>query len=179
MSERASSDQAGQFVKLLAMHEHRLCAFVLALVPNWNDAEDIIQETKLRLWEQFETYDSTKDFGAWACAIARYQVLTQRTRRARSNIRFNQEVVDSLSEELAEMSKESDARLAFVEECLKKLTQWQRELLWRCCIAGYSSQLVASQVGRKAEAIRQALVRIRRTLYECIEDAQRREAEHI
>ena len=177
MFEDAIKDHGARFVQLLAAHEHRLGSFVLALVPNWTDAEDIIQQTKLRLWEQFETYDPQKDFGIWACVIARYEVLAFRTRSARSRVQFSQELIDRMSGELTATAAEADARLTFVEECLKKLTQWQRDLLWRCCVTGYSSQTVASQLGRKAEAIRQAVFRIRRKLYRCIEDAQKKEAE--
>lgn len=177
MSKDAIKDRCDIFVQLLAAHERRLGSFVLALVPNWSDAEDIIQETKLRLWEQFETYDSKKDFGTWACAIARYQVLTFRTRSARSRVLFSQELVDRLSQEFTQTDAEPDVRLVFLEECVKKLSQWQRNLLLRCCAADYSSQKVATQLGRKAEAIRQALLRIRRKLYRCIEEAQQKEAE--
>jgi RNA polymerase sigma-70 factor (ECF subfamily) len=172
----ASKNRITEFVRLLAAHEHRLGSFVLALVPNWNDAEDIIQQTKLRLWEQFETYDPDKDFGTWACVIARYEILAFRTRFARSRVQFSQELVDRMSGELVQTASESDTRLAFLEECLKKLTQWQQDLLRHYCIVGYSSQRVASELGRKAEAIRQALLRTRRKLYRCIEDAQQKEA---
>ena len=177
MSEDVLKNRCDMFVQLLAEHEHRLGSFVLALVPNWSDADDIIQETKLRLWEQFETYDPTKDFGTWACVIARYQVLAFRTRSARSRVLFSQDLVERMSQELTQTEAESDARSLFLEECVKKLTQWQQDLLWRCCVANYSSQKVASQLGRKAEAIRQALLRIRRKLYRCIEEVQREEAE--
>jgi RNA polymerase sigma-70 factor, ECF subfamily len=177
MSDNASEDRGAKFVQLLAAHEHRLSSYVLALVPSWNDAEEIIQQTKLRLWEQFGSYDATKDFGIWACVIARYEVLTFRTRSARSRVHFSQELVDRMSGELTETAAESDDRLTFVEGCLKKLTRWQRELLWRCCIAGDSTKQVAIQLGRKADATRQALLRIRRKLYRCIEDAQRKEAD--
>ena len=109
--------------------------------------------------------------------IARYQVLAFRTRSARSRVLFSQELVNRMSQELTQTDAESDARSIFLEECVKKLTQWQRNLLWRCCVANYSSQEVASQLGRKADAIRQALFRIRRKLYRCIEEAQQKEAE--
>jgi RNA polymerase sigma-70 factor, ECF subfamily len=177
MLDNATEDRGANFVRLLAAHEHRLGSYVLALVPNWNDSEEIIQQTKLRLWEQFGTYDPTKDFGVWACVIARYEVLTFRTRSARSHVHFSQALIDRMSGELTQTAAESDARLGFIEECLKKLTQWQRDLLWRCCVAGDSTRAVASDLGRKADATRQALLRIRRKLYHCIEDARQKEAE--
>jgi len=44
---------------LLAKNERRLSQYVLALVPNWADADDLIQQTKVRLWEQFGQYDKS------------------------------------------------------------------------------------------------------------------------
>ncbi len=132
MSDGKQDNRAIEFMRLLGAHERRLCGFVVAMVPNWNDAEDIIQQTKLRLWEQFETYDRQKDFGSWACVIARYQVLAFRTRSARSRIHFSQEFIDRVSATFAETAADSDARIPFLEDCFKKLTQWQRDLLWRC-----------------------------------------------
>lgn len=177
MSKDPIKDRCDMFVQLMAAHEHRLGCFVLALVPNWSDAEDIVQETKVRLWEQFDTYDIEKDFGTWACVIARYQVLAYRTRSSRSRILFSQEVVNRLSDELSHDDAEPDSRAAFLEQCVKKLTQWQRDLLMQSCAADYSSQKVAAQLGRKADAIRQSLLRIRRKLYRCVEYIQRREAD--
>ena len=177
MAGEIRKDRCDAFVQLLAAHEHRLGSFVLALVPNWSDAEDIIQETKLRLWEQFDTYDPTKDFGVWACVIARYQVLAHRTRSGRSRIQFSQGLVEQLSQELAQPDAESDQRTQFLEECVKKLAEWQRGLLLRCSAAQrYTAQEVAVQFGRTPDAIRQTLVRIRRKLYRCIEEAERKEA---
>ena len=55
-----------EFVRLLGAHEQGLSGYIISLVPNWADADEIAQETKLRLWEQFEQFDRTKDFGTWA-----------------------------------------------------------------------------------------------------------------
>lgn len=162
---------------LLAAHEHCLSSYVLAMVPNWSDAEEIIQQTKIRLWEQFATYDSSKDFGVWACVIAKYEVLTFRKRAARSPIHFSQQFVECVSEELSQTSAESDSRLGFLDQCLKKLTKWQQELLWRCCVDGDSTTAVAQQLGRKADAVRKALLRVRCKLFNCIETARRREVD--
>jgi len=170
-------DPAAEFVRLLAAQEQRLGSYVATLVPNWSDADDIVQQTKTRLWEQFGTYDRQKDFGTWACVIARYEVLAFRTRTARSRVHFSQEFVDRVSDDLTKVSPEPDSRLAFLEECLKKLSQWQRDLLWRCCVAGDSTRKVASELGRQVDSTRKAVLRIRRELFRCIEGARQKEAE--
>ena len=79
-NEKQTNEHVERFVQLLSKCERRLNDYVLSLVPNWADAEEVLQETKLRLWQQYHEYDPTKDFGAWACTIAYYQVLTMRKR---------------------------------------------------------------------------------------------------
>lgn len=176
LPDNSPTDRAAEFVRLLAAYERRLTGYVVALMPNWNDAEDIIQQTKLRLWEQFQTYDPSKDFGTWACVIARYEVQTFRKRAIRSRVHFSQEFIDRVSGQLTRSMEKADERISLLEQCLRKLSEWQRDLLWRCCVAGDSTIQVASQLGRKNEATRKALLRVRRKLYRCIEAAQRREA---
>ncbi len=174
-AETHAEDRAGRFVRLLAANEKRLGGFVLSLVPNWADAEDILQETKLRLWEQFDAYDAEKDFGAWACTIARYQVLTARTLAERSKLCFSPTFLDRVEDEAVRAAEDSEIRLRFLQQCIDKLTQWQRDLLRRCCLANDSIQKVSDELGRKVDSTRKALLRIRGKLFRCIEDAMQEE----
>jgi len=82
------------FVRLLKRYDRRLAAYVFSLVPDWNDAEDILQDTWVRLWEQFDEYRQGEDFGVWACTIARYLVMAYRKRMQRERLHFSPEVVD-------------------------------------------------------------------------------------
>ena len=64
MAKHQDPDQRGiEFIGLLAREERRLTAYVAALVPNWADVDDLLQATKLKLWEQFGDYDPRGDFG--------------------------------------------------------------------------------------------------------------------
>jgi len=83
-----------EFVRLLSLYEQELSGYIVSLVPNWADGDEIAQETKLRLWEQFERYDSAKDFGAWARTIAHFMVLAYRKRSKRTSARFSQQFID-------------------------------------------------------------------------------------
>jgi len=90
-----------EFVRLLKRHERRLNGYVLALVQNWNDADDILQAVAVRLWEQFDEYRPDGDFGAWACKIAYYEVLTYRKRKGRRALQttpaFDQAVLEDMA----------------------------------------------------------------------------------
>ncbi len=81
--------RTAEFVQLLKQHDRRVSAYVYSLVLDWNDAEDIVQETSVRLWEQFDEYRVDEDFGAWACTIARYMVMAYRKRVQRDRLHFS------------------------------------------------------------------------------------------
>ena len=65
-------DSDSEFLALLARHEQPLAACVHALVPNWQEAEEVLQETRVTLWRQFADFQPGSDFQAWARTIARY-----------------------------------------------------------------------------------------------------------
>jgi len=169
LTDYPADKQTREFVRLLATHERRLNYYVLALVPHWADAEDVIQQTKLRLWEQFPSYDPTKDFGAWACTIAHYEILSLRTRAGRARVEFSQQFIERVAEAIPRAIEERDGRLNKLRACLQKLTDWQRDLLQRCCVADDSVTQVARELNRKVDSTRKALLRIRHRLYRCME----------
>src|SRR4026209_69721 len=67
--ENASAAQR-QFLSLFLRSEREVFRYVAALVPNVADAEDIVQQTALALWEKFDAYDRSQPFTPWACRFA-------------------------------------------------------------------------------------------------------------
>jgi RNA polymerase sigma-70 factor (ECF subfamily) len=176
MAEYQDPDQRGiEFIGLLARQERRLTAYVATLVPNWADVDDILQATKLKLWEQFGQYDPTGDFGAWARKIAFYQVLTYRKKLGRDRSRFSPETLDLLAEELAAASEEADARRAALDGCLNKLTMVGRQLLWHFYGGEDTVKDMALKLGRSVRGTQRAVAKLRGDLQECIERAVCRE----
>lgn len=49
MTGAESDDRARTFVGLLAKHERSLREYVPSLIAHYNDAEDVLQSTKLKL----------------------------------------------------------------------------------------------------------------------------------
>ena len=52
-----SHEAVDAFVRLLGQNQRRLFLYIMSMVPNWNDAEEIIQETNLVLWREFARFD--------------------------------------------------------------------------------------------------------------------------
>src|ERR1041384_7353770 len=59
-----------RFLSLFLRSEREVFRYVAALVPNMADAEDIVQQTALALWEKFDAYDTNQPFTPWACRFA-------------------------------------------------------------------------------------------------------------
>src|SRR6266545_8263431 len=59
-----------QFLSLFLRSEREVFRYVAALVPNITDAEDIVQQTAIALWEKFDAYDPAQPFTPWACRFA-------------------------------------------------------------------------------------------------------------
>ncbi len=166
--EKRERDQ--RFLKLLAQHELRLASFVHALVPHWRDAEEILQETRVQLWEEFERFDEGSDFAAWACTLAKYQILTYRKRQSRQPA-FSEAMLDRLASKATHPPQpEDDRRLAALAQCVRKLGQSARTLLERCYVDGIKIKDVAEELGRSVPGTYSTLSRIRKSLLECVRD---------
>ncbi|MEK9783748.1 MAG: sigma-70 family RNA polymerase sigma factor, partial [Opitutales bacterium] len=87
------------FSQKLVRIQRALYSYILCLLPNRTDAEDVLQETNLVLCKKFPEYDETGNFQAWAFRIAKFQVMAHLTRHRRSKICFSNELVESLAEE--------------------------------------------------------------------------------
>jgi RNA polymerase sigma-70 factor, ECF subfamily len=164
------------FVQLLIEHERRLEGFVLAMVSNWAVAEDIVQETKLRLWQQFGQFNRNQDFGAWARTIAYYQVLSYRksSQRSREQL-FGEQFLESVAQEESHRQEEIALRQHFLAFCLEKLSEKSRELLKLVYSGKDTIRQVARKLGRSEAATYSAVQDARLRLHKCLDQELRRE----
>jgi RNA polymerase sigma-70 factor, ECF subfamily len=174
-SSENSDDRTHQYLRLLAQHERRLRGFILALVPNWADAEDIAQEVKVRLWEQFDRYDPAKDFGAWACTIAHYQVLTYRERQSRRRHLMSAKSLELVARDASAMSDRLEAGQRALADCFEKLPEPKRNLLMYYYSGKHTMREVAAKLGQTFDATRHAILRTRIALRDCVQIALHKE----
>jgi RNA polymerase sigma-70 factor (ECF subfamily) len=174
--ENSGTDVPGHdFMQLLLQSERPLRVYVLSLMPHWADAEDVLQETKLQLWDRFAEYDASGSFLAWARKIAFYLVLDHRKKVSRERVRFSQTALELVAESAAAFQQESDARHRALAECLAKLSLANRALLRQCYGAGRTIKQVAESLGRSIRATQQKVAKIRVILQDCVERTMRQE----
>jgi RNA polymerase sigma-70 factor (ECF subfamily) len=165
-----TGNKGKQFLRLFLQNKHRLYAYVLTLLPNRADAEDVFQEASLVLWDKFDEQHPPDDFVAWGCRIAYFKVLDFCKKSQRCRVCFSQTMLERVSETAIEQAGplQLDERRLALEGCLEKLGARDRELLSRRYAEGATTQTTADAVGRSVDAVYKALAKIRQALFECV-----------
>jgi RNA polymerase sigma-70 factor, ECF subfamily len=162
-------DSKREFVVLLTKHERMIYGYVLSLVPNLADADEIVQETCLRLWDEFDRYVPGSSFAAWSLTVAHYEVLTWRKRASRSKLVFDDALVELMGKEREVVERAAGPRQEALADCLQELTENNRRLIAECYGAGRKIKEVAAKLERTEASVYKALERIRSALHQCIE----------
>jgi RNA polymerase sigma-70 factor, ECF subfamily len=169
------TDPDAEFLTLLSRHESALAACVHALVPVWQDAEDVLQETRVTLWRKFREFQRGSDFPAWGRTVARYIARTHLRRNGSARRVLRDDVSERLFETMSRPLSEVDRRQRALADCTEKLNGTERDLLRRFYAEGTKIAQIAADVGRSLQGTYMALSRIRRALMECVEMRLRQE----
>ena len=106
-----------EFFRLYTGVQKQLYAYLLMLVHNHDDAEDLLQETAGILWEKFDEFIEGSSFAAWAMGIARNRALDLMKLRRRSRPYFEDSVYEKLYIQ-AELTSDDDQSAG---QCSEKL----------------------------------------------------------
>ena len=175
MSSEPKEDKNADFINLLVPNQRRIQAFILMLVPNVNDAEDILQETLTEMWNKFDTYKPGTDFPAWAMTIARYKVLSFRKRHYNSKLMFSDKIFDILDSAAQENNKSISNHIDTLKSCLTKLSEQESFLLKLRYEHELSFRKISSRVGKSSVAIHRSMKIIISKLSLCVRHSLRLE----
>lgn len=170
-SEGGGGNEA--FVRMFASAQREIYRYILVLIPHEADAMEVFQETCVVLWRKFQPMPSERDFIAWACRVAYYEVLKLRRQQGREQLKFNDLLLDQIAEERLELTDLLESRRLALAQCLEKLSQRDRELVDRRYHDQLTAKEVSERVGRPVNTVYKALERIRRQLFDCVSRALR------
>ena len=164
-----------RFLSLFLRSEREIFRYVAVLVSNVSDAEDIVQQTAVALWEKFDTYDPALAFTPWACRFAMNKAKQWVERRRRWQILLEGGLAEELAQRRDELRPEMEVRLRHLEGCLGKLPEDQRSLVESYYYQRTEIEALSKSSGRTVAATYKALQRIRQALQICVERAARPE----
>ncbi len=170
-----SSTAQQRFLSLFLRSEREIFRYVAALIPNVTDAEDIVQQTALALWQKFDAYDPAQPFTPWACRFALNKARQWIDRRQRWQALLDHGLAEELAQRRQELESEFELRLRHLETCLERLPSEQRALVEAYYFERTDVESLARRSGRTAAAVYKTLQRIRRSLQLCLESHARPE----
>jgi RNA polymerase sigma-70 factor (ECF subfamily) len=159
------------FINLLTSHYCKLHSYVLCMVPNKSDAEDVMQEATLQMWEKFDEFQPGTDFFAWAKAIARYKVLDLRKKHARLHCQLDPNVLELLQHERESYDDNLDRKLELLKNCIKKLSGDQKVLLQFKYSEKLPAKLIAGRIGIPLHTLYRQITNLHSVLLGCVKRA--------
>ena len=165
-----SKEKEADFAGLLRAHQVQVFSFIYSLVRNFDDADDLFQQTSLAMWNKYDQYDPSRSFAAWACGVARFEVANHVRARSRRRLYFSDDLSLLLIEAHESLERDrADDRREVLADCLKRLRGRDQQLV-EACYGEEESKVteVAREWGRSSQSIHNSLRRIRRSLFECV-----------
>ena len=164
-----------RFLSLFLHSEREIYRYVAALVPNVADAEDIVQQTALALWEKFDAYDPNQPFTPWACRFALNKARQWTERRQRWQILLAGGLAEELAQRRDALRPELELRLGHLEGCLGRLPEGHRSLVEGYYYRRDAIENLSKASSQSVAATYKTLQRVRQALQRCIEDAAKPE----
>ena len=157
-----------EFARLFSRNARRIYGFIMTLVFNHHDAEEVFQNTNVVLWNKFADFQPGSNFFAWASRIAYYEVLSLMKQQRRSRT-FSDEALELLASEAVALSDQSTERYEALEECLARLDPPDRQLLQERYYFQRAPKQIAASQSKSVHAIYRALSRIHNVLLNCVQ----------
>ncbi len=161
-------NQSEEFVRLMTDYQGRLYGFILSMVCDVNEANDLLQETNLVLWRQSDDFQMGSDFKAWSFRVAHFQVMAMRQRKIRDRLVFDGPLLESISSRARLNDDHYQRRQGRLDDCLKRLSSQHRDVVCRFYEQRESMATIAKALGRNPNAVGQMLFRIRKNLLACV-----------
>jgi RNA polymerase sigma-70 factor, ECF subfamily len=144
-------------------------AFVRTLMPDFQQAEEVLQRVAVMLVRKFSEYDPQRPFAAWAIGFAKNEVLYYRRQRAHDKHLFNDELVEKIAVTYEQLVEEVDPIHEALGQCVEELQGRSRRVIELRYSRGLNSGEIAGKMKLSSGAVRVLLHRVRGALRECIE----------
>ena len=149
-------------------NQKRIYAYILMLVPNVTDADDILQQVSSFMWERFDSFTPGTNFGAWAVKISRNVIFNHYKRKCRAKVIFSDNMLELFADKAAETVDHIDERMSLLHKCLNELQSTDRKLIKIRYEEGLKIKDIAEQIDRPVGGLYKAINRIHNSLLMCI-----------
>ncbi len=161
------SSERRDFLQLFMNSQKSIYSYILSMVHNKIDAEDLTQETALLMWDKYDEFEAGTSFVAWGIQIARYKVLSY-YRNKKDIKRFDDDLLDGISKSYQRKISEVKGRLEALDDCLEKLNSKDRELIRFHYEQGLKITQLKNVIGGSVHVLYRTMARIHALLHRCV-----------
>jgi RNA polymerase sigma-70 factor, ECF subfamily len=152
---------------LFLQYQPAVRGYILAMIPDFSAADDVMQETFLTVTRKAATFEIGTSFPAWVKTIARFKALEAiRSRRFES---LSEEVLQALGAEPRELRADADERLALLRGCLDQLAPQARRSIDFRYQNDHLPPQIADLMGCTVQSVNVTLSRARAFLRDCVQ----------
>ena len=161
---RVGEGDVGAYRELVARYAPELLGFATRMLRDATEAEDVVQETCLRLWQHAREYKPSARVTTWLHRIAHNLAIDRL--RARGRLKpLPDEDEDVMPESARQPSLiDEKRRVLALDAALAELPERQAAALTLVHLHGLSGKEAAEVLGIGAEALESLLARARRAL---------------
>jgi len=169
-SRMTDHDHREEFARLFAGNDRWLYGYLMALLGNAADAEEVFQDVCVVLWREYEVFDLKSDFRKWASVIAKHRVMQFRGLKGRQAMQLSDKAIRLIADDSVERFSLLEERRLALHRCLDELSESDRNLIAVCYSElNRSFKRAAEQLGMSVNTVYKALQRVRKVLRSCVD----------
>lgn len=157
-----------QFLECLMQNQMRIYAYILSLVRNYHDADDIMQNTVQTMYQKYEESLPIANFVAWGIQIAHFKILDYRKKKVNSHIAYDNHLFEKLVSVAECQIEKSDEKLDKLARCLNRLTPRARKIIELRYYQDLKPRQISSLLGLSILNIYKSISRIHGLLLDCV-----------
>lgn len=154
------------FAEIVNRHSKRFYNIAYRLIFNKNDAEDIVQEAFLKLWEKRLFWDQNKEakFTTWFYKIVVNLCLDHNRKKKPEPLSEDMQLIDKKQGQEALLHEKQ--KQAILDRSIQELPERQQLALNLCFYEELSNQEAAEIIGVNLKALQSLIMRAKMTLKE-------------
>lgn len=163
---------------VVRQYQGMLLGYAANRLSDIDAAQEVVQLTFIRAYEQLDKYQPERDFGVWLCVICKHFILTElerQRREVRNKDKFGDDLRLRVGEEMAR-ADDDEQMLSAMRECVKALQSQAAAVVRLRYEERQSCQGIAESLGRTVTWVTSTLSRSRKALRACIESRLSKEA---
>ena len=168
--DRARRGEASAFEQIYRKFERPVFTLALRLTGEREEAQDVLQDTMLKLFDRVGEFRGESPFWGWLRQIAVNEALMRLRRRGR--LPQTEEAVDAELENHDVMLPAAAADAALLTRALGRMADATRSVLWLYHAEGYTHDEIAGLMGRTPSFSKSQLARGTRKLRELLKIEQ-------